>query len=1267
MKSMKQISKKILVILAILLVLFPTLFSGISLADDEQNLLTTERAGNYVSTFAINFFNNWSHVGYINKEGISGSRITGNGNFIWPLDPGERTIDEYITPDNDFGEYGTGHWRASAHHGIDFGMYVVEGKTEVYSICDGVVIDADNGTTGHDGGYGRNVKVYNEEYGVGVIYAHLYSVEVKQGDTITAGTMVGYVGNTGNSTGAHLHFEVITDNVDDIPSDMVVQRGSIWGFSFANTYSVNPRYFIKSDGSDITKKSNNSLRVEKRGEIKTAYDSAADEVATPVDAEDEWYTFSNKSWLDFAFKNGLGLEESKYYPTRNFESNREYFEEIGNETLTEEGIIDINELVNSGKILPGDILRSSHSLNGSSEYDYLLYVGGAKVIYAVPPYKDEGALKYEYLTTYFTKVKNNLRKEATQGLSEEEIENAEIELPAYGITKVYRITDRLINSANIYENTGRLFYNGKGYYDPNTTYTGIPKKGAYEGIKKTYIFGIKSIADIFWFLVSLLTYLIRAVIVGWVNIFNVFIQSVVYKLNGTTAQLPLASKMSGIPSTASSESALTIEGLLFNRIPIVDANFMNYESAGGHVLTDENGNHTMLYMLRQSLATCYVIVRSFSIAAMLFMLLYVGIRIAITTSAEKKADYKKMIISWIQGFAIVIFIHLFMYLVFYFNDAIIGIIKQIMQASASKILGASTTEYGIYEAVRTKAYAFDIREGLAGLVFYIVLIYLFLRFFLIYIKRAVAIYILGISGSFMGFKYAYDKASGKKSNSLNIWMKDFSFNVLLQSIHCLIYTIFMTIALSTAIESLGGLIVGIVVLQFMIESDKIFRKIFGINAKGGLFEGVNKPESYFTLLAKGRIITGAVQKTFGFVKNTVTGDNSVGMYFKMAKYADENDDWKDAMKKVELAKYNKIGARAKFLKKWGDSVLAPIGIIKAISDTERQEMYRLLGENSSYEAKKEIYNNIKKEKEAKKKHYTRHIVSAKNLGTGAFRTLASVGLLVDGPVPAIHSVIKGLSTINKEIDRDTARRYKRTNPDGRYLPGDLGALQVKDEIAREKFKKDSEKRQGKQDALKLLTTYEANVNKAIDDLNALKAGKTEAEIQEMLDHLEETFKSTNKSNISAGKVSRAVNTYMYKNSLQTLRNSDFDGVMDELQSILDEKYEGEDLSKVKGRIVLDDTTRDELKVKYGAATLDGLDGKKASALIAESINKPEVIKISTLNSAIDAAEKAKLKEISDNMKNMYSVNQKSVIENKGAADAYSKVLKEFKKKMKEVL
>jgi murein DD-endopeptidase MepM/ murein hydrolase activator NlpD len=68
------------------------------------------------------------------------------------------------------------------------------------------------------GGYGRTV-VIDHGGGLSTLYAHLSSLSVKDGDTVAAGTVVGKVGTSGLSTGAHLHFEVRRhgDDVDPGP------------------------------------------------------------------------------------------------------------------------------------------------------------------------------------------------------------------------------------------------------------------------------------------------------------------------------------------------------------------------------------------------------------------------------------------------------------------------------------------------------------------------------------------------------------------------------------------------------------------------------------------------------------------------------------------------------------------------------------------------------------------------------------------------------------------------------------------------------------------------------------------------------------------------------------------------------------------------------------------------------------------------------------------------------------------------------------------
>lgn len=92
------------------------------------------------------------------------------------------------------------------HYGIDFGIRV---GTEIYALDDGVVTHAacqNNGGCG--AGYGLYVKMQHAN-GIETIYAHLDRLNVRVGDTVRAGDLIAASGNTGRSSGPHLHFEII--------------------------------------------------------------------------------------------------------------------------------------------------------------------------------------------------------------------------------------------------------------------------------------------------------------------------------------------------------------------------------------------------------------------------------------------------------------------------------------------------------------------------------------------------------------------------------------------------------------------------------------------------------------------------------------------------------------------------------------------------------------------------------------------------------------------------------------------------------------------------------------------------------------------------------------------------------------------------------------------------------------------------------------------------------------------------------------------------
>lgn len=94
-------------------------------------------------------------------------------------------------------------WSKGYHTGVDF---AVPTGTQIVAVQDGEIVNASWGKA-----YGTQVvqKISAKEF---VIYAHLSKAEVKPGDKVKKGDKIGLSGNTGNSSGPHLHFE-LRDNI----------------------------------------------------------------------------------------------------------------------------------------------------------------------------------------------------------------------------------------------------------------------------------------------------------------------------------------------------------------------------------------------------------------------------------------------------------------------------------------------------------------------------------------------------------------------------------------------------------------------------------------------------------------------------------------------------------------------------------------------------------------------------------------------------------------------------------------------------------------------------------------------------------------------------------------------------------------------------------------------------------------------------------------------------------------------------------------------
>lgn len=111
--------------------------------------------------------------------------LEGSGEFSWPVNGGWIS-DVFISDRN--------------HKGLDI---AADMGTEIYAAGDGIALSAG----WNSGGYG-NVVMIDHLNGYQTVYGHMSKVAIDEGQYVTKGQLIGYVGSTGDSTGPHCHFEV---------------------------------------------------------------------------------------------------------------------------------------------------------------------------------------------------------------------------------------------------------------------------------------------------------------------------------------------------------------------------------------------------------------------------------------------------------------------------------------------------------------------------------------------------------------------------------------------------------------------------------------------------------------------------------------------------------------------------------------------------------------------------------------------------------------------------------------------------------------------------------------------------------------------------------------------------------------------------------------------------------------------------------------------------------------------------------------------------
>lgn len=336
-----------------------------------------------------------------------------------------------------------------------------------------------------------------------------------------------------------------------------------------------------------------------------------------------------------------------------------------------------------------------------------------------------------------------------------------------------------------------------------------------------------SLSSILDWILGLITYIIKGVFVGTTTIVHVLVSYYVDAATGENVADRLNNGMMEYLSSGKMredlEKSISLEKIVYNKVPMLDANIFNGNTAGGK--TVDSGSLTMV--IRNVVSGLYVGIRQLAMIAMLLILIYLGIKLVTSSIGEQKAEYRKKLTSWGIAFLIVFGMHYFLIGVMKINEIAVGLLSNIGSNFASKTTDGQYTDLAL--AMRDLTYNSAIIQSFLAAVMYLILVYYLIKFIVIYFKRLFVVAILIILGPILAIKNAVDRVRFNKSTSMATWAKEYVFSVGTQTIHAIIFTIFMSITytmiLKTDEAKIALCILATLFFRFMTTAEKMLRKM----------------------------------------------------------------------------------------------------------------------------------------------------------------------------------------------------------------------------------------------------------------------------------------------------------------------------------------------------------------------------------------------------------------------------------------------------------
>ena len=276
------------------------------------------------------------------------------------------------------------------------------------------------------------------------------------------------------------------------------------------------------------------------------------------------------------------------------------------------------------------------------------------------------------------------------------------------------------------------------------------------------------------------------------------------------------------------------ESIFANNIAALDVNFLKqntYESiyvegdSEFQEAADEKAT-SAVEKLRTTIASWYKSFRNIAVVGLLSVLIYLGIRILISSAASDKAKYKQSLQDWLVALCLVFIIHFIMSAVLMMTDKCTDLFSTSIDKGITVKVGDTRFRTNLMGLVRFQAQSKYATVTATYVILYLALVIYTFIFTFMYFKRFLYMAFFTMIAPLVALTYPLDKIGDGKSQAFNMWFKEYTMNAIIQPVHLIIYTVFVTSAYDLAINNP---LYALVAMGFLIPAEKFVKKMFGLD------------------------------------------------------------------------------------------------------------------------------------------------------------------------------------------------------------------------------------------------------------------------------------------------------------------------------------------------------------------------------------------------------------------------------------------------------